>query len=76
MGHCSGGIGPDTFDAVNALEQWVEHGAAPEKIVASHSVDKTVQRTRPLCTYPLVARWTGIGSSDDAANFVCKAAEK
>jgi feruloyl esterase len=76
MGHCGGGYGPDTFDAVAALEQWVEHGVAPEKIIASRSVDKTVQRTRPLCPYPQVARWTGKGSTDDATNFVCKAAEK
>ena len=75
MGHCGGGYGPDTFDAVAALEQWVEHGTAPEKILASHSVDKTVQRTRPLCPYPQVARWTGKGSTDDAANFVCNAAD-
>ena len=23
----------------------------------------------PLCVYPLVARWTGKGSTDDAADF-------
>ena len=30
-------------------------------------------RTRPLCAYPKVARWTGKGSTDEAANFVCVA---
>jgi feruloyl esterase len=31
-----------------------------------------VVRTRPLCAYPKVARWTGEGSMDDAANFICE----
>jgi len=31
-----------------------------------------VERTRPLCPYPKVARWTGHGSRDDAANFQCE----
>jgi hypothetical protein len=30
-----------------------------------------VLRTRPLCPYPQVARYTGSGSTDDAANFRC-----
>ncbi len=28
--------------------------------------------TRPLCPYPTVAKYTGIGSTNDAGNFVCK----
>ena len=31
-----------------------------------------VDRTRPLCAYPTVARYKGTGSIDDAANFVCR----
>jgi feruloyl esterase len=71
MGHCGGGPGPNTYDALSALEQWVEKGVAPSKIVASHSTGAVVDRTRPLCPYPQVARWKGTGSTDDAANFVC-----
>ena len=71
MGHCRGGPGPDQFDALTALERWVEHGEAPERIVASRVSDGVVDRTRPLCPYPQVAKWTGTGSTDDAANFVC-----
>lgn len=75
MGHCGGGYGPDSFDMVAALEQWVEHGKAPEKVIAA-KMDKGVPvRTRPLCPYPQVARWTGQGSTDDAANFTCKTAK-
>ena len=71
MGHCSGGPGPNQFDMLTALENWVEKGIAPDRIVASHSTNGKIDRTRPLCLYPQVARWKGTGSSDDAANFVC-----
>ena len=73
MGHCGGGEGPNVFDKVSALEQWVEHGKAPDQLIASHSIDGKVDRTRPLCPYPQVAKYKGTGSIDDAANFVCRA---
>ena len=85
MAHCNGGPGLNTFDALTALEQWVEQGIAPERIIASHSVGLsspdtaetpgTGAFTRPLCPYPLVARYTGQGSPDDAGNFVCGEAQ-
>jgi feruloyl esterase len=73
MGHCAGGPGPNAFDAVTALENWVEKGAAPEKMVATHSTAGKVDRSRPLCMYPQVARYKGTGSIDEAANFACVA---
>jgi Tannase and feruloyl esterase len=72
MTHCGGGDGPNTFDSLTAMEQWVEHKQAPDLLVASHSTDGKVDRTRPLCVYPQVARYKGTGSTDDAANFVCR----
>jgi feruloyl esterase len=71
MGHCGGGVGPNQFNALAALDTWVSHGVAPNKIIASHSTNGTVDRTRPLCPYPQVARWKGAGDTNDAANFVC-----
>jgi feruloyl esterase len=73
MGHCSGGEGPNAFDMVGALEQWVEHGQAPDRIVASHSTSGAVDRTRPLCPYPMVAVYKGTGSIDAADSFMCQA---
>ncbi len=73
MGHCSGGEGPNVFDMLAALEAWVEQGRAPERIVASRVSDGKVVRTRPLCPYPQVARYSGTGSTDDAGSFVCAA---
>jgi feruloyl esterase len=72
MNHCNGGEGPNSFDAVTLLEQWVEQGKAPEKMVASHSTNGQVDRTRPLCPYPQVAKYDGSGSIDDASNFACR----
>jgi len=71
MGHCQGGPGPDSFDAVSALDQWVEQGLAPAQLVATHRTNGLVDRTRPLCPYPQRAAWNGSGSVDEAANFAC-----
>ncbi len=73
MMHCGGGEGPNQFDAVTILDQWLETGKAPDQMIASHSASGNVDRTRPLCPYPEVARYTGNGSTDEAANFVCTA---
>jgi feruloyl esterase len=71
--HCWGGEGPDTFDVVGALEQWVKTGSAPARIIASHSRASVVGRTRPLCPYPQMATYKGTGSIDSAGNFSCEA---
>ncbi len=71
MGHCGGGPGATSFDMLAPLEQWVEHGRAPEKIIASRIRDGSVTRTRPLCPYPQVAHYHGTGSTDDWHNFDC-----
>lgn len=72
MAHCGGGEGTSTFDMLSAIEQWVEKGQAPEQIAASRVRGGKTDRTRPLCPYPQVAQYKGTGSTDDAANFVCK----
>jgi feruloyl esterase len=72
MGHCGGGEGPNTFDMMPALEQWVEKGEPPARVIASHSTNGQVDRSRPLCPYPQVARYTGSGSVDQAENFTCR----
>jgi len=73
MAHCGGGEGPNTFDMVAALEGWVERGSAPDQILATHSTNNRVDRTRPLCPYPLIASYNETGSIDDAAHFSCRA---
>jgi feruloyl esterase len=73
MAHCGGGDGTSTFDMVSALEEWVEKGKAPDQIPASRVRNAATDRTRPLCPYPQVAKYTGMGSTDDAKNFACVA---
>ncbi|HTC53215.1 MAG TPA: tannase/feruloyl esterase family alpha/beta hydrolase [Steroidobacteraceae bacterium] len=75
MAHCSGGEGPNSFDSLTALEHWVEQGQAPRRILAEHRTAGLVDRTRPLCPYPQVARYSGKGSIDAAVNFTCAAAK-
>jgi len=72
MAHCGGGEGTSSFDMLTAVEQWVETKKAPDQILASRVRDGKVDRTRPLCPYPQVAKYKGTGSIDDAANFSCK----
>jgi len=76
MQHCAGGPGPNTFDAVGALEHWVEDGTVPDAIVATHRTAGVVDRTRPLCPYPLVARYDGTGDPSVAASFTCGKARR
>ena len=73
MGHCQGGPGTDTFDKVAAVDAWVASGTKPASIIASHATAGIVDRTRPLCAYPAVARYVGSGSTDEAKNFRCQA---
>jgi feruloyl esterase len=78
MYHCSGGPGPNTFDALTPLVNWVETGAAPETIAATKFINDTppaVQMNRPLCVFPEVAKYSGSGSTTIAANFACVADE-
>jgi feruloyl esterase len=73
MTHCGGGIGPNTFDMQAALEQWVERGIAPDRVITTRVVNGVIDRTRPLCPYPQVSTYKGQGDTNDAANFECRA---
>ncbi len=85
--HCGGGPGANAFgefvpagdaqhDLYQALEQWVEKGLAPDKIIATKYVSdadhtKGVKMTRPLCPYPQSAKYKGTGDTNDAGSFEC-----
>ncbi len=75
MYHCSGGPGANTFDTLSALDSWVEQGTAPDQIIATHYNNNVqsqgVAFTRPLCPYPQVAKYSGVGATTNAASFVC-----
>jgi len=71
MQHCNGGAGPNAFDTLSALENWVEKGVAPDAITATHSTNNAVDRSMPLCKFPEQARYKGSGDVNDAANLSC-----
>ena len=75
MNHCPnlGGPSTDLYDALTPLQNWVENGILPNRIVAkADPLSPWPGRTRPLCLYPQQARYKGTGSIEDAANFVCQ----
>jgi feruloyl esterase len=57
MFHCGDGPGPNAFDTLTPLSEWVEKGSAPESLLASKTEGGKVVRTRPLCPYPQVAKY-------------------
>jgi feruloyl esterase len=75
VGHCGGGVGPNSFDTFTPVVEWVEKGKAPKSIIATRFVNNQssqgIERTRPLCPYPAVAKWTGEGDPTSADNFKC-----
>jgi feruloyl esterase len=73
MNHCGGGPGPNQMHWMGALERWRELNTAPARIEAALVTNNQVTMTRPLCPYPQVAVYNGAGSTNDAANFSCKA---
>jgi len=72
MQHCAGGPGPNQFNVMGVMERWREANEAPASITATHVANNRVDMTRPLCPYPQIAVYTGVGSTNDAVNFACK----
>jgi feruloyl esterase len=73
MPHCGGGPATDQFDAFDALITWVERGTPPDRILSTAGPQSPWPgRTRPLCAYPKVARYSGSGTIEDAASFRCE----
>jgi len=59
------------FDALPALEQWVENGKPPAGLIAMDG-NPHANRTRPLCEYPQYPKFTGApGTENAAASFTC-----
>ncbi len=81
MNHCAGGPATDRFDMLQALEDWVEKGKAPDAVLATvNAADPDVvaagwpaTRSRPLCAYPKQAMFkSGATNTEDAASFECR----
>jgi feruloyl esterase len=70
VGHCSGGQGPDSIDALSAVVDWVEHGKAPESFLTTRSSTSTsAVRSLPVYPYPMVATYDGSGDPGVASSY-------
>lgn len=85
VAHCRRGPGGDSVDWISAIENWVEQDRAPDAVIAHHLVTEqnylglprpryplpagSFDRTRPVYPYPFIARYTGRGDRNDAANW-------
>lgn len=91
MQHCGGGSGPADFgqdpsgprgdashDIFTALEQWVELGRAPGRLIAVKRLPGMAAplMTRPICPYPEAIKYTGKGSTSQASSFICSGSLK
>ena len=70
VGHCRGGPGADLVDYVSAMDDWVESGRAPDRLIGTKE-DGSL--TRPHCAWPNVARYSGSGDANDPASWQCVA---
>lgn len=87
--HCSiSGEGPNSFDALGAMEAWVERGEAPEALRTNvvhrqftPGAPKAAAATFPnwtglLCKFPEMAGYKGSGDVKDADNWTCASGDK
>lgn len=78
MAHCGGGPGPNQWDALAPLVEWVENGIAPDAVTATHTTGNVVDNERRVCAYPEQAAYSGPSGEQDepanwvAGNFVCR----
>jgi feruloyl esterase len=67
MHHCGGGPGPNVFETLTALDNWVENGIAPDGIEATHFAHNQValgaDRRMPLCAFPEEAQFSPAGGA-------------
>jgi len=72
--HCGGGPGASDVDWLSVIVEWVEHGAAPDRVIASKSAHGKIEMSRPLYSYPTTVIYKGSGDPASADSFVAKRA--
>ncbi len=70
MSHCTGGQGPNSFDALTAIINWVEQGTAPASLLTTQTATAADPvQSLPAYPYPLEATYNGTGSVDVASSY-------
>lgn len=83
VAHCMGGPGPSDFDGLTALENWVEKGEKPTRLIAKAASpqmvsmaasffndvpnDRPLPNSRPMCPWPTLPHYNGRGDGAGAA---------
>ena len=59
------------FDALGALDAWVDGGRPPATLEAVDINPENHQRRRPMCVYPSWPQYKGSGDVNAASSFTC-----
>ena len=70
VAHCAGGPGPDSWDRLAPIVEWVENGTPPDSLTVQKLDDGAVVNERLVCPYPEQAVYVGDGDANDPANWV------
>jgi feruloyl esterase len=64
-----------SLDVVLALMAWTENGTAPDSVIATKfkgdSDKNTVVNQRPICAYPSLAKYDGVGNVNASSSWNC-----
>jgi feruloyl esterase len=73
--HCGGGPGPDQVNYLAAVERWREVRTPPDQLIAirvPNGTNRVDLMTRPICAFPKMPQYNGVGSPNDAGSFTCQ----
>lgn len=74
--HSVPGFEDPEHDIILSMIRWVEEGVAPDEIIATKykddKVSEGVEIQRPLCVYPLQAKYTGNGNASEPSSWTCE----
>lgn len=70
--HCGGGPGPSGTNWMQLIQDWVERGTAPERVVVTKKVRGEVILSRPVFPYPARAVYDGVGDPSVEGSFLRK----
>lgn len=70
-GHGRSAVFLASWDQLTALERWVEEDVDPGEREVVSDLAGVPGRTRPLCLYPHVPRYSGEGDINAATSFTC-----
>jgi feruloyl esterase len=73
MNHCASGAGCDSWDKIDAIDAWVDRKQGLQPRSAVRYEQGRVVRTQPLCYWPQMPVYDGIGPKEDQSSYACRA---